>query len=160
MALEEDLRQIIQQMRAQGISDDDIRATLRDMGVDEALITKLLGEKAAPQPPSPSSPAPAPTSEPASAPEPTPEPSPPPEIAALAAVEASSRVEELEKKVQTLHEKLDKTPLADDIAEIKEMIRELRRDLEEIRGMMNGFKKILQEILETGRSVLVSLQNR
>ena len=69
-------------------------------------------------------------------------------------------MEELERKVQTLHEKLDTTPLADDIAEIKEMIRELRRDLDEIRGMMNGFKKILQEILDTGRSVLVNLQSR
>jgi len=169
--LEDDLRNIIEQMRAQGISDEDIRVTLRDMGVDEALINKLLGSKDR-QAPVPALPKTAPPTSQASlvpgeeTPK-TPQSTSPiveheelPEISALAAVGASSKMEELAKKVDSLHEKLDISPFRDDLLEIKEDLKEIKQEMEELKGMLNGFKKILQEILDTGRSVLVEMKNR
>ncbi len=171
--MEDDLRNIIEQMRAQGISDEDIRVTLRDMGVDDALINKLLGSKegdrqapvpALPKTAPPTSQAPlVPGEETPRTPQST---SPPveheelPEISALAAVGASSKMEELAKKVDSLHEKLDISPFRDDLLEIKEDLKEIKQEIEELKGMLNGFKKILQEILDTGRSVLVEMKNR
>ncbi len=49
---------------------------------------------------------------------------------------------------------------SDDLAEIKEMLRELKKELRDQRALLSALQKILQEILDTDRTIVVGLYEK
>lgn len=200
MPSREELARIVEEMRSQGLGDDEIRETLEDMGVSSDAIASLLGgtpgkpeEEPAPSPP-PRQSAPSsddlfpstsqpkdvlssllsseqkPLERPA---EPSPPPSPkeePPKEDFSASITTppileeesvpSEKLDEIHTKVDALHKTLSSASLRDDVVEIKEMLRELKKEIREVKAMFLAIQKILQEILDTDRSILVDLYER
>ncbi len=232
MPSEEEISKAIAEMRKQGLSDDDIRETLADMGVPDDLIARILGGQSAssqspegtPSPPSPQ-PAvderpsqPPVTSAHATATENVGSParggvddsdnlfSPRPvEGDVVSSLLSSSDSQQGGSRdadsadthpdsgsaptVEPIHvesKPLSPPPLVqqpveepgtrvtgvagtpvvsgavspDDIAEMKEMLRELRRELKDQRALLSALQKILQEVLDTDRSLLVGLYEK
>ncbi|HIP74224.1 MAG TPA: hypothetical protein EYH14_01055 [Euryarchaeota archaeon] len=203
MPSQEDIARIIEEMRSQGLSDDEIRETLEDMGVPAEVINSLVGSGSAessaraPKEPVASPPvtqSPASSSDdlfadeqhtsstsvvPASSP---PEPeqsepqkeepaaSPPPKeefsasIATPPIIEEESvpveKLDEIHTKVDALHKTLSSDSLKDDIAEIKEMLRELKEDIRDVKTFFSAIQKLLREILDTDRSILLDLYEK
>jgi len=158
----EELKALVSEFRSQGVSDEEIRETLKEMNVGSDVIESLLG--ASESPPS--------TPEETQQPEPEPEPSPeeipvpplpqeppegPQEVEILPHIETAEHVKELHRKIDTLHEKV---PSSDELIEIKERLYNVEEELRKLHGMMEGLKKLLQEILNTERSILVDLYER
>jgi len=73
----------------------------------------------------------------------------------------AEKLEEIHSKVDALHKVVTSSSnLRDDIAEVKEMLRELKRDMHEVKSMFSAIQHLLQQILETDRSILVDLYEK
>ncbi len=231
MPSEEEISKAIAEMRKQGLSDDDIRETLADMGVPDDLITRILGGRPA-SPPSPegasSSLSPQPHADEQSSQPPvasarataaenvrsparggvddsddlfSPQPVERDVVSSLlssgdsqqgggdadsAATHPGSGSAPTVEPIHVESKPLSPPPLVqqpveepstraagvagtpaasgavspDDVAEIKEMLHELRRELKDQRALLSALQKILQEILDTDRSLLVGLYEK
>jgi len=73
----------------------------------------------------------------------------------------AEKLDEIHSKVDALHRALSSSDtLRDDMAEVKEMLRELKRDLHDVKSMFSAIQHLLQQILETDRSILVDLYEK
>ncbi len=73
----------------------------------------------------------------------------------------SEKLDEIHQKVDALHRALSSSDsIRDDVAEVKEMLREIKRELHDVRSMFSAIQHLLQQILETDRSILVDLYEK
>ena len=72
----------------------------------------------------------------------------------------SEKIDEIHTKVDALHKTLAPDALRDDVAEVKEMLRELKSDIRDVMAMFLAVQKLLQEILDTDRSILLDLYEK
>lgn len=207
----EELARIIKEMREQGLTKEEIRETLADMGVSPDVVDAALAGKPvevqtsppakeeektpppAPEPPAPSrdedlfAPSPVPSKDvlselmsappssqegtPGEAPEvPPPAQEAPPkeefsaDLATPPVLEEESvpseKLEEIHSKVDALHRAVTSDTLRDDIAEVKELLRELKKEIHNVKSMFSAIQHLLQQVLETDRSILVDLYEK
>ena len=72
----------------------------------------------------------------------------------------SEKIDEIHTKVDALHRTFSPDALRDDVVEVKEMLRELKSDIRDIMAMFLAIQKLLQEILDTDRSILLDLYEK
>ncbi|NPA76698.1 MAG: hypothetical protein GXN93_03000 [Candidatus Diapherotrites archaeon] len=219
MPSDEELAKAIAEMRKQGLSDDEIRDTLADMGAAPDVIARLLGGSASPAPALEASTSSATAAtEPVDAPPDTtpakeasdaqdsddlfasmsaggsdvvssligegssesqpddasdsdtavpavqpvsvaPKPLAPPPVKGIPAADVSQTVVQHASNAPASSSASTSVSF-DDIAEIKEMLRELKKELRDQRAMLSALQKILQEILDTDRSLIVGLYEK
>ncbi len=162
----EQLKALVSRLRSEGISEEEIAQTLREMGVDDTTISSLLGSAPTEKEPEQmTTEAPTATSAEELLPPPAPEstsaveevrqtPSPEEDITKLMLHEHAEKLEKIEQKITAA------TVSPDDLAEIKEMLREIKKELREYKAYFSAIQKLLNEILQTDRSILVDLYER
>lgn len=154
----EELKALVKEFKEEGVSEEEIRKTLQEMNVDTSTISALLGEAETP-PKEEEKESEVKIPEPEEVPIP-PLPQEPPEeeadkeIEQLPHLETAEHVKEIHRKVEELHTAVAKT---DDIVEVKERLAIIEEDVKELKGMLKAIQKLLQEILNTNRSILVDL---
>ena len=67
------------------------------------------------------------------------------------------RLSEIHEKVHEIHSAVASGSLAEEIAEINDLLHEVASDVKELKAMYSAIQRILQQILETDRSLLVIL---
>ena len=67
------------------------------------------------------------------------------------------RLSEIHEKVHEIHSAVASGSLAEEIAEINDLLHEVASDVKELKAMYSAIQRILQQILETDRSLLVNL---
>ena len=156
----EELKALVKEFKEEGVSEEEIRKTLQEMNVDTSTISALLGEaETPPKEEKKEEEGEVKIPEPEEVPVP-PLPREPPEeetdkeIEQLPHLETAEHVKEIHRKVEELHTAVAKT---DDIVEVKERLAIIEEDVKELKGMLKAIQKLLQEILNTNRSILVDL---
>ena len=159
----EELKSLVSEFRSQGVSEEEIRQTLVEMNVDKGIIEQLLGSSSGDtqtdhveEPQEEDSNA---TSEEPPVP---PLPEEPPEeadqeVETLPVIQTEEKVEELHKKVEDLHKSVARS---EHILEIKERLLEIEKDMKELKAQMKAVQKLLQEILNTERNILLDLYEK
>ncbi len=71
--------------------------------------------------------------------------------------EEDRRLSEIHEKVHEIHSAVASGNLSDEIAEINDLLHEVASDVKELKAMYSAIQRILQQILETDRSLLVNL---
>ncbi len=160
----DELKSLVRDLRSQGVSDEEIRKTLLEMDVEPSLVNDLLGGSSPPlevttpenppQEPAPPEGGDIPVVPPLPA---TPPEEPPSPVEHLPSLETAEKVDSLHRKVDSLHQNVARR---DDIAIIKEEIAELRADLRDVKAALKAVQKLLQEILNTERSILLDLYEK
>lgn len=151
-----ELKELVKEFRAQGVSDEEIRKALVEMDVEPSVVEQLLGggeveehaekemveevHEAVPQPEKIEV-----------------EPVDREFSETLPAIEAIEHVKEVKKKVEELHTKV---ATVEHTVDISSRLMSMELDIKEIKAQLQAVKKLLQEILNTERNILLDLYER
>ncbi len=148
----DELKTLVKEFRSQGVSEEEIKKALLDMNVESSMVEQLLGgeeekEKDVEIP----------------SPEEVPKPSVPeeppevPEVVETSTIPTEVKLNEIKQSVSKIEAHAEKLS---DVEEMRAKLSSMADDITEIKAQLRAIQKLLREILNTERSILLDLYEK